>query len=157
MLATAKYLEASPSDGQKLLLSFIQSRIARQGKEDLVLAFSAAAAVFPLVPSMASAFFLIEGFLPSLVPLLGKKAQSKTVKQAALEMLNAACIDTACRQGIQKHCSPWLQQVADNGKQKSSGLAAVILAKMQGSDSVTTNDSPSHSVVQKLQRMMIAP
>ena len=89
-LATAKYLEASPSEGQKLLLDFIQTRIARQRNEDLITAFSAAAAVFPLVPSIASSFFLFEGFVPSLAPLLQRKIKSEEAEYAALEMLSAA-------------------------------------------------------------------
>lgn len=89
-LATAKYLEASPSEGQKFLLDFIQTRVARQRNEDLITAFSAAAAVFPLVPSIASSFFLFEGFVPSLAPLLQRKIKSEKVEYAALEMLSAA-------------------------------------------------------------------
>ena len=89
-LATAKYLEASPSEGQKLLLGFIQTRVARQRNEDLITAFSVAAAVFPIVPSIASSFFLFEGFVPSLAPLLQKKIKSEKVEYAALEMLSAA-------------------------------------------------------------------
>ena len=89
-LATAKYLEASSSEGQKLLLEFIQTRVARQRNEDLITAFSVAAAVFPMVPSIASTFFLFEGFVPSLAPLLQKKIKSEKVEHAALEMLSAA-------------------------------------------------------------------
>ena len=89
-LATAKYLEASPSEGQKLLLGFIQTRVARQRNEDLITAFSVAAAVFPIVPSIASSLFLFEGFVPSLAPLLQKKIKSEKVEYAALEMLSAA-------------------------------------------------------------------
>ena len=89
-LATAKYLEASPSEGQKLLLDFIQNRVTRQRNEDLITAFSAAAAVFPLVPSIASSFFLFEGFVPSLAPVLQRKIKSEKVEYAALEMLSAA-------------------------------------------------------------------
>ena len=131
-LATAKYLEASHDQGQNVLTKFISSRVARHSNEDLVLAFSAAAAVFPIVPSIASNLFLIEGFVPSLIPLLEKKAKSERVEQAALDMLSAACLDSACREAIGKHCSAWLSRVMDHGKDPRSGLAAVILAKVRG-------------------------
>lgn len=131
-LVTAKYLEASPENGQKTLAQFVTSRVTRQRNEDLVLAFSAAAGVFPVAPSPASILFLTEGFVPALIPLLEKKAKSEKVEHAALDMLNAACIDSACRQAIKKYCTSWLQRILATGKDERPGLAAVILAKIQG-------------------------
>lgn len=131
-LVTAKYLEAAEDKGQLILSKFVSTRVARHNGEDLVLAFSAAAAIFPLVPSAASALFLTDGFVSSLVPLLEKRSKSEKVEQAALEMLSAACIDTACREAIRKHCSGWLQNVRDTGRDQRPGLAAVILAKVRG-------------------------
>ncbi len=131
-LATAKYLEASHDQGQVVLTKFISSRVTRHSNEDLVLAFSAAAAVFPIVPSIASALFLTEGFVSSLMPLLEKKAKSERVEHAALDMLSAACLDSACREAISKYCTIWLSHVMDSGKEPRSGLAAVILAKIRG-------------------------
>ncbi|KAL8903749.1 MAG: hypothetical protein Q9171_007292 [Xanthocarpia ochracea] len=127
-LATAKYLELSGEKGQTYLVRFIPSYIAKGHGEELVLAFSAAAAVFPLVPRQAAALFLTEGFLPSLMPLLDKN-KSEKVEQAALNMLSAACLDSACRAAIKKHCLPWLRQVMSRGKDDRPGLAAVILTK----------------------------
>lgn len=131
-LVTAKYLQAAGDKGELILSKFISTRVARHNGEDLVLAFSAAAAIFPLVPSTASALFLTEGFVSSLVPLLEKRSKSEKVEQAALEMLSAACIDTACREAIRKYCSGWLQRVRDTGRDQRPGLAAVILAKVRG-------------------------
>lgn len=132
LLATAKYLEAAEDRGQEYLSRYITTRVARHNREDMVLAFSAAAAIFPIVPSIASALFLTEGFVPSLVPILEKRSTSDKVQQAGLEMLSAACLDTACRDAIRKHCSGWLQNVVDTGKGQSAGVAAVILAKILG-------------------------
>ncbi|KAL8894778.1 MAG: hypothetical protein Q9192_004061 [Flavoplaca navasiana] len=128
-LVTAKYLELSGEKGQTYLVRFIPSRITKGHGEDLVLAFSAAAAVFPLVPTQAAALFLTEGFLPSLIPLLDKKNESAKVEQAALSMLSAACLDSSCRAAIKKHCLPWLRLVMDKGQHDRPGLAAVVLAK----------------------------
>jgi len=161
-MTTAKYLEASQANGQTYLFSFIQRRIARQKNEDLILAFSAAAAVFPIATSMAASFFLIDGFVSSLIPLLEKKAKSERVEQAALEMLSAACIDTACRQAIYKHCIQWLQQVLDSSKEQSKNIAAVIMAKIQapGDKDTTGNSEEAHEVdddlVPRLKTMMVS-
>lgn len=131
-LATAKYLEISGDEGQQILIQFVATKVARQYNEDLVLAFSAAAGVFPVAPSIASALFLTKGFVPSLVPLLEKKAKSEKVERAALEMLSAACSDSTCREAIKKDCPAWLQHVLETGKGPKSELATVILAKLQG-------------------------
>ena len=139
ILVTAKYLEASGDYGQKTLTQFITSRVTRQRNEDLVLAFSAAAGVFPVAPSPASTLFLTEGFVQALVPLLVKKANSEKVELAALDMLSAACIDSACREAIRKYCTSWLQHILTSGKDQTPGLAAVILAKIQGPSSQPIN------------------
>ncbi|KAL8796193.1 MAG: hypothetical protein Q9195_001526 [Heterodermia aff. obscurata] len=160
-LATAKYLESSETDGQRYLLNFIRNRIARQKSEDLILAFSAAAAIFPLVPSIASSFFLTEGFVPSLVPLLQKKVKFDRIEQAALSMLSAACLDSACRQTIRKYCTPWLQSVVHSGKEKISGDAAVILAKVQGAEARVANgavvENGGNDIAEKLKQMIVSP
>ena len=131
-LATVKYLEATEASGQPILSKFITTRLSRHRLEDVILAFSVAAAIFPLVPSMASAFFLSDGFLPSLIPLISENFKSEKAEQAALDMLNAACVDTACREAIRKHCTSWLKHVKDTEGDLRSGSAAVILAKVQG-------------------------
>ena len=142
-LATAKYLEVSRERGQSMLSKFITSRITRHTNDDLILAFSAAAAVFPLVPSVASELFLTEGFLPSLIPQLEHKSKYMKVEQAALDMLSAACIDGGCREAIGKHCTSWLQGVLKAGKDQRSGQAAVILTKIHSATITTVSDKSS--------------
>jgi len=132
-LATAKYLEASKATGEEYLTKFIARRTKRHGTEDLVIAFSTAAATFPIATQVISALFLIEGFLPSLVPLLDKKSRPIKVEKAALDMLSAACIDSACRRAIAKHCLDWMHHVMDDKDDERQGQAAVILAKVQDS------------------------
>ncbi|KAL8762357.1 MAG: hypothetical protein Q9184_001619 [Pyrenodesmia sp. 2 TL-2023] len=150
-LATAKYLELSETNCQTYICRFIPERIKKGLSEDLVLAFSAAAAVFPIMPTQAAALFLTEGFVPSLLPLLEKKNGSVKVEQAALNMLSAACIDNACRKVIKKHCTQWLQRVMNAGKDDRPGLAAVILAKvldptMPGKDTAGKDQSEGDAV-----------
>ena len=157
-LAIAKYLEASESKGQAALTKYVTSRVAQQKNSDLILAFSAAAAVFPVVPAMASTLFLVEGFVSSLIALLEKKAKSEKVEHAALEMLAAACIDSACREAISKHCRAWLQHIMKTGKSEQSGPAAVILAKLSGpGGQQSTNETQAvdsvDDLVPRLQKM----
>ena len=130
-LATAKYLEASGDVGQQTLAQFVESKISRQYNEDLVLAFSAAAGVFPVASSTASALFLTKGFLRSLMPVLVKKIKSGKVVQAALEMLSAACMDKQCREAIRQDCTIWLRQVVEECDSTKSGLAALVLIKLR--------------------------
>lgn len=144
-LATAKYLEVAEDNAKATISKFILSRLARHNGENLVLAFSVAATIFPLAPSMASALFNAEGFVPSLIPLLEKKVKSQHVKQAALDMLNAACIDSACRESVSKYCTGWLQEVMESRKELKPGSAAVILAKVRGLSLESSNQTSSHT------------
>lgn len=129
-LATAKYLEVAEEKAHVVISKFVQARVTRHNGEDLVLAFSAAAAIFPMAPSTASSLFLTDGFLSSLKPLL-EQCKSPQIEQICLEMLSAACLDKACREAISKHCADWLQQVVETGQGPMLGLAAVILAKVR--------------------------
>jgi hypothetical protein len=130
-LSTAKYLEASKEVGEEYLKRFIMSRTAKHATEDLVLAFSAAAAVFPIATPLVASLFLVEGFLPSLVPLLDKKSRPIKVEKAALDMLSAACVDSACREAISKYCWDWIHHVMEDEEDERHGQAALILAKVQ--------------------------
>lgn len=159
-LTISAYLKASEQKGVDYLSSFFTSRVGRGTYDDLILAFSVAASLFPVVPSVISRLFLSDGFISTLGPLMKRKWKSKKVEQATLEMLNAACMDSACREAIQKYCTEWLEEIVneayprdtDNVMCSSPGgtvmvepgsvqqrmhselvkfLAAVILAKLQ--------------------------
>lgn len=137
-LATAKYLEISQQTGQKQFSDFVTSRVQKQRDEDFIIAFSAAAAVFPIVPSVTAALFLTEGFLQTLMPLLDRKLKNSKVQVAVLELLNAACIDRACREAISKYCSEWLSHIVSNGRDETPALAAVTLAKVKATENGTS-------------------
>lgn len=147
-LATAKYLEVSGESGQKLFSDFITAKVAKQKRDDFVAAFSAAAAVFPIVPSLTANLFLTEGFLQSLMPLLDRRIKSQPVSVAVLEMFNAACIDRACREAITKYCTEWLSHVLSNGTDETSALAAVVLAKVRATEKRDASGSDSNGRVQ---------
>lgn len=156
-LTTSAYLKASGDKGVEYLSEFFYSRVGRATYDDFILSFSVAASIFPVVPDVIATLFLSEGFVVSLGPLMKRKWKSKKVEQAALEMLNAACMNTACREAIQKYCTEWLEEVvcdvpmtnfdlsspdrnhlAEEGSmqqrmhsQTVRNLAAVVLAKLQ--------------------------
>ena len=156
-LTTSAYLKASEQQGVDYLSHFFYDRVGKGTYDDLILAFSVAASIFPVVPDVISSFFLSEGFIPSLGTLMKRKWKSRKVEQAALELLSAACMNTPCREAIQKHCTKWLEEIVNNSPPKISeistspidsnaedgsiqqrihseqvrNLAAVVLAKIQ--------------------------
>ncbi|KAI9834134.1 MAG: hypothetical protein M1826_005245 [Phylliscum demangeonii] len=131
-LITTKYLEASKEAGQDLLFAFIRTQIDQTTPDKLIVAFAVAAVVFPLVPASASVLFLAEGFVESVVGLLVRKGKSTKVRQAALEMFSAACLDQACRDRIRQSCAPWLEEQVKTAPEPIAGTAALVLAKVHG-------------------------
>jgi hypothetical protein len=130
-LATAKLFELSPDEAQTLISQYVVKRVKKPTADGLIRAFSAAASVFPMAPAAASNLFLSEGFLPSLVSIVNKW-KSHRLEQAALELLSAACIDKACREGIRKTCLDWVKKIADTKTdQKRASQAALILVKIK--------------------------
>ena len=113
-LTTSAYLKASEKQGVDYLSEFFHSRVEKGTYDDFLVAFSVAAAIFPVVPDIMATLFLSEGFVVSLGPLMRRKWKSKKVEQAALEMLNTACMNTACREAIQKYCTEWLEEIVNN-------------------------------------------
>ncbi|KAE9380255.1 ARM repeat-containing protein, partial [Stipitochalara longipes BDJ] len=156
-LTTSAYLKASGEKGVELLTEFFNARVGKATYDDFIIAFSVAASLFPVVPDVIATLFLSEGFIVSLGPLMKRKWKSKKVEKAALEMLNAACMNTLCREAIKKYCSEWLdeivtdvpptpvdvssperQHVVEDGStqqrihsEQVRNLAAVVLAKLQ--------------------------
>ncbi|ORY06505.1 myosin-binding striated muscle assembly central-domain-containing protein [Clohesyomyces aquaticus] len=129
-LATIKLLELAPDTAQALISKFVTSRVQRPTADGLIVAFSAAAAIFPITASVASALFLTEGFVSSLVPLVQSK-KSQKLELASLELLSAACVDKTCREAINRHCRSWLEDiVAAATDKKRANLAALILVKL---------------------------
>jgi protein unc-45 len=129
-LATAKLLELSPEVAQTLLTQFVTTRCAKPVTDDLILAFSAAAAIFPLAPAIGASLFLTEGFVPNFVNMV-KGKQSQRLEQAGLALLNAACVDKLCREAIGKHCREWLQSLVNVAPfNHRSNSAALVLMKI---------------------------
>ena len=112
-LTTSAYLKASGKQGVEYLSEFFRSRVEKGTYDDFLVTFSVAAAIFPVVPDVMANLFLSEGFVVSLGPLMRRKWKSKKVEQAALEMLNAACMNTPCRESIQKYCTEWLEEIVN--------------------------------------------
>ncbi|PWY95824.1 actin cytoskeleton organization protein [Aspergillus sclerotioniger CBS 115572] len=130
-LATVKYLEVSKQVGEDRFSRLVSAKITKARSDDLIEAFSATAAVFPVIPEVAASLFLSESFMAALAPLASRDAKSRKVEPHFLELLNAACMNKACREAISKHLSTWLSHLLTNGSDESSELAAVILAKVR--------------------------
>lgn len=137
-LATAKYLEAAKETGEKQFSSLIAAMLAKGRLDDLVIALSAVAAVFPVAPTTAANVFLSDEFMNSLTPLATRDAKHRKVEVSVLALLNAACINRPCREAISKNFSEWLSHTLTNGSDEGSELAAVVLAKIRASE---TNQS----------------
>ncbi|OXV09638.1 hypothetical protein Egran_02603 [Elaphomyces granulatus] len=133
-LATAKYIEAAKDVGEQRFSKLIRAKVRKHRNDDLVIAFSATAAVFPVVPQMIAPLFLTQGFLQSVVSLLNRQGKSHSVEIALLELFSAACVDQACREAIDKYCTEWLSHILSNGSESGVDLAAVILAKVRASE-----------------------
>ncbi|KAL2015697.1 hypothetical protein VTK56DRAFT_5015 [Thermocarpiscus australiensis] len=112
-LCTSAYLKAAGEEGNKKLAEFFHTRVRRGTYDDYIVAFCVAAAIFPIVPDLTSELFLSEGFLPSLGALMRRKWKSRKVETACLEMLNAACMHSHCRDAVQKYCADWLEEIVD--------------------------------------------
>ncbi|KAE8306291.1 myosin-binding striated muscle assembly central-domain-containing protein [Aspergillus transmontanensis] len=143
-LATVKYLEASKETGQSRFTKLISARLTKARVDDHIIAFSATAAVFPVIPEIAATLFLSEEFMASLTPVSARDTKRRRVEVSMLELLNAACINKACREAIAKNFSDWLSHTLTNGSDESSELAAVVLAKIRVSD----KDAGSNGQVQ---------
>lgn len=132
-LVLSKFMEVAESTGQEYFTKYVTTLVAQQRGEGLVLAFSAAASLFPVAPVMTAQLFLTEGFLASIMPLLQRTFSSTIVHDAFLTLLNAACMDGACRTAIAQYCAPWLSHKVSNGSGKQPSMAATILAKLRTS------------------------
>ncbi|KAF2018840.1 CRO1 protein [Aaosphaeria arxii CBS 175.79] len=129
-LATIKLFELAPETAQGLINKFVTDRVTRSTADGLVVAFSAAAAIFPITTASAAALFLTEGFVSSLPQLVRSKKSSRLV-HASLELVSQACMDKTCREAVNRHCREWLEEIAATEQDRNrSNLAALVLVKL---------------------------
>ncbi|KAF2031970.1 ARM repeat-containing protein [Setomelanomma holmii] len=139
-LASVKLFELAPDTAGDLISKFVTHRVKKGDANDLVIAFSAATAIFPVAVTAAAAMFLTEGFVSTLVPMVQKKKSHK-LEQVTLELISAACVDKNCRDAINKHCREWLEElVAESQDKKRANLAALVVVKL--GEAVPPTDSP---------------
>ncbi|KXT03370.1 hypothetical protein AC578_3988 [Pseudocercospora eumusae] len=155
MLATSKALEVTKEKGEKIFGQYLATKVGKQTNDDLIMAFSAAAAIFPMIPAVAAQMFMTDGFVQQLVPNLEKNSEaasqgqrkSRTLEQAALELLSAACVDKNCREAIDRYCSPWLRDLSEEREGTHKALSALVLAKI--------NSASQDEVTQKLADLVL--
>ncbi|KKA26277.1 hypothetical protein TD95_000005 [Thielaviopsis punctulata] len=165
-LTMSAYFQAAGEPGAQKLKAFFFSRIERGTYDDYIVAFCVAAAAFPVVPEVTAEVFLKEGFLSSLGPLMRRKWKSRKVETACLDMLSAACMNSLCRDAVNKYCLEWLDEIVEQDpegspkpkttepqhdqqegsissrrhSQQVQKMAAVILAKLQALPAPPNND-----------------
>jgi hypothetical protein len=150
-LTTSAYLKAAGEDGNQKMAQFFHERIRRGTYDDYIVAFCVAAVIFPIVPDLTSSLFLSEGFLSSLGPLMRRKWKSRKVETACLEMLNAACMNAACREAVQKYCADWLEEIVDQDPEE------VVKAMQEANVQEGSISMRRHSVqVQNLAAVVLA-
>ena len=132
-LVLSKFSETDEAAAQQYFTKFVASNVAKSKADNLIMAFSASALFFPLAPAITAQLFLTEGFLPSILPLLEQHTSGTTVHDSFLALLNASCMDGACRNAIAQYCTAWLAHKVSNGKGKQPSMAATILAKLRTS------------------------
>lgn len=128
-LASIKLFELSPDTARELISKFVTQRAEKGDADNLIIAFSAATAIFPIAVTAAAELFLTDGFVGTLVPLVEKKKSHKLV-QVTLELISAACVDKKCREAINRHCRDWLDMIADSTDRGRANLAALVLIKL---------------------------
>lgn len=138
ILAIAKFIEVANNRAQTMLKDYIKLNIAKHNNDDAVKGFSAAAAMFPILPDQASKLLLSSGFLDDLANIV-RKSSSRRLRCAALELLSAACVSKDCRASISSTCSAWLRVVTKEKDTDDVPLAALVLSKIsqEGGESMT--------------------
>jgi hypothetical protein len=136
----SKLLEATEDTAHQAFSRYVKYHVARQKNDDLVLAFSAAASIFPVAPALTAPLFLTEGFLPSLLPFMSRKASGAVVVDAFLALVSAACVDEGCRKSNSQHLASWLADRVSNGSEHQSAVAATVLAKLRTSTASQAQD-----------------
>ncbi|RKF72373.1 Ring assembly protein 3 [Golovinomyces cichoracearum] len=156
ILTISAFLKAADAEGGERISKYLMNFVKKGTSDDLTVAFSAAASIFPLSPDLISTLFLSEGFILKLKNLIDKKLVDDKLEQASLELLNVACMNSGCRNTIKHKFLEWLTEKAqrpakdDPDKTVTSicqqendllmkqehtelirNLAAVILAKLQ--------------------------
>ena len=134
-LTASKYIDSSSETAAQYFSTFVTKHVSKQKTEDYVIAFSAAATIFGVAPEITAPLFLTEGFLPSVLPQMDRKRQSPEVIHAFLMLLNAACINAACRTAIQQYGLAWLSDLISNGHETQIPVAATVMAKLRAADS----------------------
>lgn len=76
LLAMAKVLETTGEEGANTFSQYIGTRVAKGTNDELINAFSAASAVFPMVPAVVSKLFMTDGFVQHLVPNLERNSEA---------------------------------------------------------------------------------
>lgn len=76
MLAVSKMLETAGEQGEQSFSQYVAKKVSGATNDDLINAFSAASAIFPIIPAIVAKLFLTEGFVQQLVPNLERNSEA---------------------------------------------------------------------------------
>ncbi|KAI1006524.1 hypothetical protein K3495_g1699 [Podosphaera aphanis] len=147
-LTVSAYLKATRNASCDKISNYFYTKNEKGTPDDYILAFSVATSLFPIVPDSISMLFLGEGFISKLKVLM-KNQKDGFVGRAIIELLNAACMSTPCRDAIRSLCTEWLEDLVLNASETSMtnekskninseylrDIAAIVLAKLQATPS----------------------
>ncbi len=140
-IACASSFFSAAGDGAKdMLACFLWDRRNHGGSDDYVIAFSAAAALFPVVPEFTEEAFLAQVGTAELGALMTRERSADMVGLSCLEMLDACLIRDACVKAVRADCIDWLEELAEPSShaepvettkrsRRAEYLASVILMK----------------------------
>ncbi|THW11433.1 ARM repeat-containing protein [Aureobasidium pullulans] len=152
-LAVAKLLEETREEGENIFTDYVTNTVSKGHNDELIVAFSAAASVFPLVPQTVAKLFLTPGFLEGLIPVLERNSsgqrKSHRLEQAAMELMSAACVDKACRESLAKIAYNWLDDVAHTSSEaEAASMAALVLAKIPPAEQQSSIEGLAYTSLQ---------
>ncbi|THZ05835.1 ARM repeat-containing protein [Aureobasidium pullulans] len=152
-LAVAKLLEETREEGENIFTEYVTNTVSKGHNDELIVAFSAAASVFPLVPQTVAKLFLTPGFLEGLIPVLERNSsgqrKSHRLEQAAMELMSAACVDKACRESLAKIAYNWLDDVAHTSSEaEAASMAALVLAKIPPAEQQSSIEGLAYTSLQ---------
>jgi len=130
-LIITRFMEVAELEAQKYLSNFVTAQVAKAKADAMIISFSASAQLFPVASVIMTQLFLTQGFLQSLMPVLQQTFTGQAVHDSFLMLINAACVDGACRKAIQEHCGTWLSHKVSNGSGRQPQMAATVLAKLR--------------------------
>ncbi|KAK3906105.1 hypothetical protein C8A05DRAFT_41044 [Staphylotrichum tortipilum] len=150
------FFSAAGEGGKDMLACFLWDRRNHGGSDDYVIAFSAAAALFPVVPEFAEEAFLAQVGTAELGALMTRERSADMVGLSCLEMLDAALIRDVCVKAELAEPSSHAEPVETTPRsRRAEYLASVILMKTREPDPVPQPGTSIDDLSKKFIKMLV--